>query len=438
MSGSFPIFDAACEHLIGAIAPGRALDIGANYGVYALTLGRLCGPGGVVVAVEPGADTAACLRRSFERNGLHHARLVQAALSDREGQGELCLSGSSELNSLAGPGSPPGPREVVALRTLDGLCAAEGLRGVDFVKLDAEGEESRILLGGRRFFAEESPLLMFELKHGDQVNLPLIDQITGLGYRCYRLVPGLGLLAPFSAAEEPDPFQLNLFACKADRAARLRAEGLLSDGDGAADGEQPAADPRLWQVLLADRPFFRSLARARGAASAAFDARYAAALSDFARAQEPCGLPPGARLGALRSSFAALRRAVEERPTLPRAQSLARVAADLGQRVVAVRLLSQLAAALRGESPQLGDEPFLPVGARFDHIGAGAAGGPSLFTYALCSVLEQREKLRAFSSYYTAESGAAEMQQIWELGQGGLVDDEIGRRLQLLRRRRQR
>jgi SAM-dependent methyltransferase len=34
MSGSFPIFDAVCEHLIAAIAPARALDIGAGAGKY--------------------------------------------------------------------------------------------------------------------------------------------------------------------------------------------------------------------------------------------------------------------------------------------------------------------------------------------------------------------------------------------------------------------
>jgi trans-aconitate methyltransferase len=38
MSGSFPIFDAACQHLIGAIAPGRALDVGAGAGKYARLL----------------------------------------------------------------------------------------------------------------------------------------------------------------------------------------------------------------------------------------------------------------------------------------------------------------------------------------------------------------------------------------------------------------
>jgi SAM-dependent methyltransferase len=40
MSGSFPIFDAAAEHLIGAISPARALDIGAGAGKYGQLLAR--------------------------------------------------------------------------------------------------------------------------------------------------------------------------------------------------------------------------------------------------------------------------------------------------------------------------------------------------------------------------------------------------------------
>lgn len=40
MSGSFPIFDAAAEHLISAIAPARALDIGAGAGKYGHILTR--------------------------------------------------------------------------------------------------------------------------------------------------------------------------------------------------------------------------------------------------------------------------------------------------------------------------------------------------------------------------------------------------------------
>lgn len=51
MSGSFPIFDAAAEHLIGAIAPARALDIGAGAGKYGRMLQRAA-PSCERVAIE--------------------------------------------------------------------------------------------------------------------------------------------------------------------------------------------------------------------------------------------------------------------------------------------------------------------------------------------------------------------------------------------------
>jgi hypothetical protein len=51
MSGSFPIFDAVCEHLVGAIAPARALDIGAGAGKYGRLLAHAA-PACERVAVE--------------------------------------------------------------------------------------------------------------------------------------------------------------------------------------------------------------------------------------------------------------------------------------------------------------------------------------------------------------------------------------------------
>ncbi|MBI5721458.1 MAG: hypothetical protein HZC37_27625 [Burkholderiales bacterium] len=68
MSGSFPIFDAACEHLIGAIAPARALDIGAGAGKY----GRLLAQAApacerVAIEIEPGHVERFALRELYSR-----------------------------------------------------------------------------------------------------------------------------------------------------------------------------------------------------------------------------------------------------------------------------------------------------------------------------------------------------------------------------------
>ncbi len=65
MSGSFPIFDAVCEHLIGAMAPSRALDIGAGAGKYGRLLAKAA-PACERVAVE-------VEQGHVERFGLHEA-----------------------------------------------------------------------------------------------------------------------------------------------------------------------------------------------------------------------------------------------------------------------------------------------------------------------------------------------------------------------------
>jgi FkbM family methyltransferase len=215
-----------------ALARGeRAIDIGANHGVYALSMARRVGFAGQVWAFEPARAVAERLHASVAINALPQLMVVEGALGDREGEGELASDGQSELGHLLGPGAlgaAGGARETVVLFTLDGCRQRLGLREIALVKIDAEGAEAEIIEGGRGFFAEESPLVMFEIRHAAVLDLGLCQRFRRLGYQTFRLVPGLGLLAPFTDGEAIDPFLLNLFACKPDRAARLEQRGLLA------------------------------------------------------------------------------------------------------------------------------------------------------------------------------------------------------------------
>jgi len=102
------------------IKPGmRVIDIGANYGLYTLTMAGILGDTGKVWAFEPTAATAACLRESIEKNGFSNVELIQAGLSDHAGKSELFTSPNSELNSLTEGSSGMGHCEVIRLSTLD-------------------------------------------------------------------------------------------------------------------------------------------------------------------------------------------------------------------------------------------------------------------------------------------------------------------------------
>src|SRR5262249_12357507 len=135
----------------------------------------------------------------------------------------LALKSSSELRMLTD--APEG--EPVGVTSLDEEDRIQRWRTPDFIKIDVEGEELRLIEGGRQFFSRHSPLIMFEIKAGRQVNYGIADAFRGLGYRIFRLLPGAPLLVPVEVTDPLDSFELNLFAAKPDRAALLAREGFL-------------------------------------------------------------------------------------------------------------------------------------------------------------------------------------------------------------------
>ena len=211
------------------LRPGmHCIDIGASYGAYALTMAKAVEPGGAVTAFEPAAATAAILRASVARNGFRHMQVVALALSRAEGTRELHTYPNSEMNSFSPLRDEISAIELVAVSTLDRQQAALQWPPIDFVKIDAEGEEANILAGGEAFFRTQSPLVMFEIASGggDQ-RAALAPRFAQFGYGIYRLIGPDSLLVLLDVSPDIDSADYNFFACKPDRAAQLAAQGFL-------------------------------------------------------------------------------------------------------------------------------------------------------------------------------------------------------------------
>lgn len=408
--------------------PGMSMiDVGASYGVYTLLLATRLASQGHIWAFEPSSFTASCLAKSIACNRLSNVTVVTAALSNRSGTARLSLNENSEMNSLTS--ASDGQSEEVRTKTLDECRTEFGWSGIDFVKIDAEGEESNILRGGENFFRDESPLVMFEIRVVESWNMGLISEFAALGYNPYRLVPGLDLLVPYEAAEPLDAYQLNLFCCKPDRGRTLESAGFLITAQNKQLDVGKLNLPQ-WRERFSELPFARKLWSSHEAKILerpdTGNENYLRALElyFFSRSTERA-MPE--RYSALRHA-AILLEAAPGAGDRGRAQlsTQARILGELGERAREVKILGDIIAGLpKTPDDMVLDVPFLPVCRRFEQIGTWNF----VIDWFVAAVMEQLESRSYYSSYYSGVSSLKRLELIRKLG---FQSAEMERRRQLV------
>jgi FkbM family methyltransferase len=427
-------FEDEIDFLRRLIKPGQqVIDIGANYGVYTLSLAKLVGPTGAIWAFEPGSTTADYLAQGIAANNFTHVALERSAVSSRTGTAVLSLNDNSELNSLTLT-SDTDKTETVRVVTLDQCLRDYGWRNITLLKIDAEGEEVNIIEGAKKFFAALSPLVLYEIKAGRDFHLDLVRRFADIGYDSYRLIPGLNLLVPFGPNTRPDEYLLNLFCCKEDRAASLANEGFLVDSSPAtlsakardlANFLETKKTKYLWQQALVGLPYVASLLPRWMQATESTDREQITdAMACFAISHDT-SLVPHLRFAALERGLSAIREVCRKRPSHLRLLSLARIASSYGSRQEAVTALSQLCARVGHDNPEDFDEPFLAPNKRFDSLNPN----DNLRTWLVAGVLEELELLATYSSYFNGDDSRLRLEMIATMG---FASPEMQRRLQLI------
>lgn len=203
------------------------IDVGANYGFYSLLMANSGSKDICIHAVEPNSKTMSHLRQSIKKSEFSGISTHELAFSNFEGQASLTNSSNPELSELNLECDDEQP--VTKVCKLDTWFNGLGSLSVDFVKLDAEGSEISILEGGKSFFDSQDPLIMFELKHGQRIQIELIETLENIGYEIFQYWPGLNCLVPVNTRnpEKIDPMRLNLYAAKPSRQNILNEYRLL-------------------------------------------------------------------------------------------------------------------------------------------------------------------------------------------------------------------
>jgi FkbM family methyltransferase len=352
------------------LQPGmHAVDVGANVGVYTGAMAARVGAGGRVWSFEPTPRSGALLQRMLDLNGFRHVTLVRSAVSDRQGSTQFQVTSHSELNAVGAGGDTIRVDTV----TLDHAAREHGWREVAFVKIDVEGHEAAVIAGAREFLAAASPLVQFEVRTGTEFDLRPLDALSTLGYRFYRLLPHRLVLVPFDRAGRLDGYQLNLFACKPDRAARLAGEGLLVEAVPAADSQPGEPYPASLEAYRRSVDEKQSLSK---------------------------------RVASLRQAFDFAIEAVRQQPTLARRMTLARIAWEFGERTVAVANLEKAVALAKDGAAKAVVEPHLNPSPRYEAMAPQGEPGEWLES----ALVEACEKLRTYSSLFAGATLAARLE----------------------------
>ena len=201
---------------VGQITPGSVvIDVGANIGEYTLWAARTAGSQGHVVAVEPNPSLLARVSRNLELNRFSNVEVVPVALGSAEGEAVLTVpDGGSALGTLRDGEDTPSSatRYTVPVTRLDDLIPVHDRPRLSAIKVDVEGWEPEVLVGGRETLTEGRPVVMFECgaeqfeNHGGRWLTPSMAFVEELGYKNHTIrMDGHGTwhLRPVVAGRDP-------------------------------------------------------------------------------------------------------------------------------------------------------------------------------------------------------------------------------------------
>jgi FkbM family methyltransferase len=131
-----------------------ALDIGANVGLWSRDLVKYFDQ---VIAFEPVAMFRECLEKNVTASNIS---VESVALGDSEGQVRMIITEGNTGHTHVDPTGTGGDTRIIQLDSLN-------LQNVDYIKIDCEGFEYRVLQGAKKTIQRCRPVVVIEQKPHD-------------------------------------------------------------------------------------------------------------------------------------------------------------------------------------------------------------------------------------------------------------------------------
>lgn len=171
------------------------LDLGSNIGYYAIIESNLVGKTGKVIAVEPVPINFSLLKSNLNSQNNQNFEVHNFAIGEENGELEFIVSAKSNWSKIRSKDCKVDPNDKiikVPVKTLDSFFNEKKIERIDFVRMDIEGYEMKILLGSKKILRDFKPKLMIEFHKmylGDEKTRRFLDELSNLGYEIKYFIP---------------------------------------------------------------------------------------------------------------------------------------------------------------------------------------------------------------------------------------------------------
>ena len=152
-----------------------AVDVGAHIGRYTIISSKRVGPNGKVIAIEAHPGNYEILRKNIQLNGLTNVTSLNYAANSKEEERQLKLYSPGEevgytiYNTIMSNRANPTEDKFVQVNaaTLDNLLLLQeqkqqenGIRQVNWIKIDVEGAEFEVLKGATNILSKSKDIVL--------------------------------------------------------------------------------------------------------------------------------------------------------------------------------------------------------------------------------------------------------------------------------------
>jgi FkbM family methyltransferase len=157
-----------------------AIDVGASNGVLTLRMAKSVGETGSVIAFEPSVFRFKQLEKNIGINNFKNITIENRGLYEDTRYENITDTGFARIDKKHFL-----PQQYIThFISLDAYVQEKGIKKIDFIKIDTDGFELKIIQGAEKTLKRDKPILLIEMR--DKFSEPLVLLLSKIGYKFYR------------------------------------------------------------------------------------------------------------------------------------------------------------------------------------------------------------------------------------------------------------